>query len=94
MNNIDYLIVFSILAKIMKKFTHSNSSGVSTVISLSLVLFVVGLLAFVLLNSSKVSNKMKESIVFTIMLKNAYQPQNMKILKFYIYTAIFALSAS
>ena len=70
MNNIDYLIVFSILAKIMKKFTHSNSSGVSTVISLSLVLFVVGLLAFVLLNSSKVSNKIKESIVFTIMLKN------------------------
>ena len=70
MNNIDYLIVFSILARIMKKFTHSNSSGASTVISLSLVLFVVGLLAFVLLNSSKVSNKMKESIVFTIMLKS------------------------
>ena len=70
MNNIDYLIVFSILAKIMKKFTHSNSSNASIVISLSLVLFVVGLLSFVLLNSSKVSNKMKESIVFTIMLKN------------------------
>lgn len=56
----------------MRKFTSKNnsSSGASTIISLSLVLFVVGLLAFVLINANKVSNKMKESIVFTIMLKN------------------------
>lgn len=56
----------------MRKFTSKNnsSSGASIIISLSLVLFVVGLLAFVLINTNKVSNKMKESIVFTIMLKN------------------------
>ena len=56
----------------MRKSTSKNnsSSGASIIISLSLVLFVVGLLAFVLINTNKVSNKMKESIVFTIMLKN------------------------
>ena len=45
----------------MRKFTSKNnsSSGTSTIISLSLVLFVVGLLAFVLINTNKVSNKMK-----------------------------------
>ena len=56
----------------MQKFISkkNSSSGASTIISLSLVLFVVGLLAFLLINANKVSNKMKESIVFTIMLKN------------------------
>jgi len=56
----------------MQKFIpkKNSSSGTSTIISLSLVLFVVGLLAFLLINANKVSNKMKESIVFTIMLKN------------------------
>jgi len=56
----------------MKKFISKtrSSSGASTIISLSLVLFVVGLLAFVLINANKVSNKMKESIIFTIMLKD------------------------
>ena len=47
---------------------NGNSSSTSTIISLSLVLFVVGLLAFVLINANKVSDKMKESIVFSIML--------------------------
>ena len=56
----------------MRKFIPNNnsSSSATTIISLSLVLFVVGLLSFVLINTNKVSNKMKESIVFTIMLKN------------------------
>ena len=47
---------------------NGNSSSTSTIISLSLVLFVVGLLAFVIINANKVSDKMKESIVFSIML--------------------------
>ena len=56
----------------MQKFISNNNTphAAPTIISLSLVLFVVGLLAFVLINADKVSNKMKESIVFTIMLKN------------------------
>ena len=56
------------------------SSSVSIVISLSLVLFVVGLLALVLINSQKLSNYIKENIGFTIMLKEGRN--EMEILKF------------
>ena len=45
-----------------------NLSSISNIISLSLVLFVVGILSLVLINANKVSDKMKESIVFSIML--------------------------
>ena len=45
-----------------------KSSGITTIISLSLVLFVLGLLSFIYINANKVSDKMKESIVFSIML--------------------------
>ena len=54
---------------VTKKITFSyKSSGITTIISLSLVLFVLGLLSFILINANKVSDKMKESIVFSIML--------------------------
>ena len=56
------------------------SSSVSIVISLSLVLFVVGLLALVLINSQKLSNYIKENIGFTIMLKEGRN--EMEILKY------------
>ena len=45
------------------------SSSVSVVISLSLVLFVVGLLGLLLINAQRVSNYVKENIGLTIMLK-------------------------
>ena len=56
----------------MRKFISNNksSSKLSTIISLSLVLFIVGLLSLVVITQNNVSNRMKESIVFTIMLKN------------------------
>ena len=44
------------------------SSSASVVISLSLVLFVVGLLGLVLINAQRLSNYVKENIGFTIML--------------------------
>ncbi len=47
------------------------SSSVSIIISLSLVLFVVGLLAFILINTVKLSNYVKENIGFTIMLNES-----------------------
>ena len=53
-----------------KLLKNDSSSGITTIISLSLVLFVVGLLSFILLNTDKVEDKMKESIVFTIMIHN------------------------
>jgi len=45
------------------------SSSVSVIISLSLVLFVVGLLSLVLINAQKLSNYIKENIGFSIMIK-------------------------
>ena len=45
------------------------SSSVSVIISLSLVLFIVGLLGLVLINAQRLSNYIKENIGFTIMLK-------------------------
>ena len=56
------------------------SSGASVVISLSLVLFVVGLLGLVLINAQRVSNYVKENIGFTIMLKEGVN--EMEIMKF------------
>ena len=47
------------------------SSSASVILSLSLVLFVVGLLSLVLLNSQKLSNYVKENIGFTIMLNDS-----------------------
>lgn len=46
------------------------SSSTSVVISLSLVLFVVGLLALVLINAQRLSDYVKENVGFTIMLKD------------------------
>ena len=46
------------------------SSSASVIISLSLVLFVVGLLGLVLINAQKLSDYVKENIGFTIMLKD------------------------
>ena len=45
------------------------SSSVSVIISLSLVLFVVGLLSLILINAQKLSNYVKENIGFSIMIK-------------------------
>ena len=45
------------------------SSSVSVIISLSLVLFIIGLLALFLINTQRLSNYVKENIGFTIMLK-------------------------
>ncbi|MDA9227565.1 permease-like cell division protein FtsX [Flavobacteriales bacterium] len=56
-----------------KKYKSFNkkivSSSVSVIISLSLVLFVVGLLSLVLINAQKLSNYVKENIGFSIMIK-------------------------
>lgn len=46
------------------------SSSASVVISLSLVLFIVGLLALTLINAQRLSDYVKENIGFTIMLKD------------------------
>tara|TARA_B100001250_G_scaffold71782_1_gene58108 strand:- start:11290 stop:12168 length:879 start_codon:yes stop_codon:yes gene_type:complete len=47
------------------------SSSASIVVSLSLVLFVVGLLGLILINAQKLSDYVKENVGFTIMLKDS-----------------------
>ena len=57
------------------------SSSASVVISLSLVLFVIGLLGLLLINAQRVSNYLKENIGFTIMLKE--DVNEIEIMKFH-----------
>ena len=56
------------------------SSSASVVISLSLVLFIIGLLGLVLINAQRLSNYVKENIGFSIMLKE--DVNEMEIMKF------------
>jgi len=79
-------LYFYILATYMKTSSNKSlnrrliSSSASVVISLSLVLFVVGLLGLVLINAQRLSNYVKENIGFTIMLKEGVN--EMEIMKF------------
>lgn len=45
------------------------SSSISIVVSLSLVLFIIGLVSLLLINTVRISNYVKENIGFTIMIK-------------------------
>ena len=47
-----------------------RSSYISVVISISLVLFLLGVLGLLVLNTKKVSNYFKESAAITLFLKN------------------------
>lgn len=47
-----------------------TGSSITTVVSLSLVLFMLGLLAIIVLNTRKLSDNMKENIVVQIILKD------------------------
>lgn len=47
-----------------------KSSYFTTIVSLSLVLFVIGLLGLLILNAGKLSSHVKENIGFSIMIKN------------------------
>jgi len=47
-----------------------QTSAFSTIISISLVLFITGLLGYIILNTSKLSNYVKENIGFSIILKD------------------------
>ena len=77
---------FYILAHYMKTGKNKSlnrrilSSSASVVISLSLVLFVIGLLGLLLINAQRVSNYLKENIGFTIMLKE--DVSEIEIMKF------------
>lgn len=57
------------------------SSYLSVVISISLVLFMVGVLGMLLLNSKKVADHFKEQIAFTIYINDSAKPIEVKQLQ-------------
>ena len=70
------------------------SSSVSVVISLSLVLFVIGLLGLVLINVQRLSNYVKENIGFTIMLKEGVNEMEIMNFQKILDAADFAKSST
>lgn len=58
-----------------------QSSYISVVVSIALVLFMIGVLGLVLLKSTKVANHFKEKVVMTLFLKNEVADKNIESLK-------------
>lgn len=58
-----------------------QSSYVSVVVSIALVLFMMGVLGLVLLKSTKVANHFKEKVVMTLFLKDAVTDTQLKKFK-------------
>ena len=46
-----------------------QSSYISTIISIALVLFVLGLMGLLVLNAKKISDYVKETITFSVFIK-------------------------
>jgi cell division transport system permease protein len=55
-----------------------QSSYISVVVSIALVLFMVGVLGLILLKSSKVANHIKEKVAFTLFIKDKVTQKKIK----------------
>jgi cell division transport system permease protein len=55
-----------------------QSSYISVVVSIALVLFMVGVLGLILLKSSKVANHIKEKVAFTLFIKDKVTQKQIK----------------
>lgn len=58
-----------------------TSSKISTVISISLVLYIIGLLGIVLINANQISEKVRENIGFEIMLTSDISEGELSVLQ-------------
>jgi len=58
-----------------------RSSYLTTIISISLVLFMLGMLGLIILNAKQISNHVKENIGFSIILKKGIKEQEVKHIK-------------
>lgn len=58
-----------------------RTSYVSTIISISLVLFMLGLLGVILLNAKQISDHVKQNIGFSLYLKEEVKPNELKNLQ-------------
>jgi len=61
-----------------------KNSYFTSIVSLSLVLFVIGMLGLLILNAAKLSTHVKENIGFSIMLKNETKQQEINQLQEYL----------
>lgn len=58
-----------------------TSSYLTTIISISLVLFMLGMLGLIILNAQQISNHVKENIGFSIILNKGIKQQDVKHIK-------------
>ena len=58
-----------------------RSSYLTTIMSISLVLFMLGMLGLIILNAQQISNHVKENIGFSIILNEGIKPQEVKHIK-------------
>ena len=58
-----------------------RSSYLTTIISTSLVLFMLGMLGLIILNAQQISDHVKENIGFSIILNEGIKPQEVKHIK-------------
>lgn len=80
----------------IEKYSHRKirSSYFSTIVSLSLVLFVLGLLGLVVLNAKKLSDYVKENIGLSIILNDSIKEADLMMLKKHLDIANFVKKAT
>ena len=68
-----------------------KSSSMSIIISMSLVLFLLGILGFLLLNANRLSNHVKQNIGFSVMIKEGEKDINIMQLQKLIDSKAYSL---
>lgn len=70
-----------------------RSSYLTTIMSISLVLFMLGMLGLIILNAQQISDHVKENIGFSIILNEGIKPQEVKRIKDLLDTEPFVKEA-
>ena len=70
-----------------------QSSYISVVVSIALVLFMVGVLGLILLKSTKVANHVKEKVAITLFIKDKVTQKQIKTFREYLLTETFTKKA-
>ena len=70
-----------------------KSSSMSIVISMSLVLFVLGILGFLLINANRLSNHVKQNIGFSVMIKEGVKDVDIMQLQKLIDSKAYSLES-
>ena len=70
-----------------------QSSYISVVVSIALVLFMVGVLGLILLKSTKVANHIKEKVAITLFIKDKVTQKQIKTFREFLLTETFTKKA-